>query len=65
MTTVTVPPIPPIPLNASPQELREILVAMKAAIEIREGRIGAGTNSRFPTLQDLIDAAVIAAGDIT
>ena len=59
---------PPILIEVPPdveKGLRELLEGMRQTIDLREGRLGKGTNSRFVTIQDLIDAGVIAEGDIT
>lgn len=63
--TVSIPPIPPIPQNPTPEDLYRILTAMKTAFEVREGVTAAGTNSRFTTIQDLVGAGVLADGDVT
>lgn len=49
----------------TPQPLRELLESIIYALDVREGRVAQGTNSRFVTIQDLVDAAVINDGDIT
>lgn len=57
------PHINDIPRDFDPR-LREILEQLREYIDFREGQIAKGTKSRFVTIQDLIDAGVIAEGDI-
>lgn len=64
MREVKVPPLPDVPDDVPPS-VRAFLEAVKQSLEIREGRIASGTNSRFVTIKDLVDAGVIAQGDIT
>lgn len=60
--------IKPINLEELPADfdprLRELLEQIVYALDLREGRVAAKTNSRFVTIQDLVDAGVIADGDI-
>jgi len=60
-----VPPplLPDIPEDLDPR-LRGILEALYEEIDLREGRQAKGTNSRFVTIEDLVEAGVIADGDI-
>lgn len=44
--------------------LREWLENLAAAVDIREGRVGKGTNTRFVTIQDLVTAGVVPDGKI-
>jgi hypothetical protein len=53
-----------IPPDFDPR-LVKILESLREAIDLREGRIAPGKNARFVTIQDLVDANVIADGDIT
>lgn len=48
-----------LPPDMDPR-VREVLEAIMYALDLREGRIAAGTNSRFVTIQDLVDAGVVA-----
>lgn len=50
-----------IPPDFDPR-LRALLEELQAAIDLREGRIAAGTNTRFVTIQDLVTAGVVADG---
>jgi hypothetical protein len=61
---IKVPSLEDLPQNVDPQ-LRTFLEALIYAIDIREGRIAPGTNTRFVTIQDLVDAGVVSDGDIT
>lgn len=65
---ITTPGIPDIPTGME-QPQRGILEAMKSTIDLREGRLqkvtAAQRNSRFVTIQDLIDAGLVADGVIT
>lgn len=61
--TPKIPTLGDIPPDVSPA-LRELLENIILSIDIREGRVGRGTNSRFVTIQDLVAAGVIAEGDI-
>lgn len=65
MTTrkITPPSFSDIPKDFDPR-LVSILQELQAAIDLREGRIAQGTNTRFVTIQDLVDAAVVADGVI-
>jgi len=58
------PLLPEIPADLEPR-LRAILEALYEEIDLREGRQAKGTNSRFVSIEDLVDAGVIADGDIT
>lgn len=52
-----------IPADMEPR-MREVLEAIIYAIDLREGRVAKGTNSRFVTIQDLVAAGVVADGVI-
>lgn len=52
-----------IPADLEPR-LRELLEQLIYAADLREGRVARGTNSRFVTIKDLIDAGVIVNGQI-
>jgi len=64
MTVATVPALPDVSEAPAPAEVANALRSIKTTIEVREGVIASGTNSRFVTIQDLIDAGVIADGVI-
>lgn len=57
------PPLADVPKDVSP-DLAELLGQMIATHDIREGRTAKGTNSRFVTIQDLVNAGVVADGVI-
>ena len=60
MSTTKVPAIPDIPLGTVTSEtLRAILVAIKQILEVREGIVAGGTNSRFVTIEDLRVSGVV------
>jgi len=61
---VKTPLLADIPPDFDPR-LITILRALQESVDLREGRTAKGTNSRFVTIQDLIDAGVINEGDIT
>lgn len=52
-----------LPPDLDPR-LKEYLEALAYALDLREGRVAAGTNSRFVTIQDLVDAGVVTDGVI-
>lgn len=52
-----------IPADLDPR-LREILENVIYSMDLREGRVAKGTNSRFVTIQDLVSAGLIADGVI-
>lgn len=68
MTTIGREIIPPsledLPKDIDPK-LRSLLEALIYTIDIREGRVARGTNTRFVTIQDLVDAGLINDGDLT
>lgn len=53
-----------IPEDFDPR-LRGILEELQQALDLREGRIAPGTNTRFVTIGDLVDAGVVADGVLT
>jgi hypothetical protein len=57
------PSLEDIPADC-PEGLRPLIEQLIYAIDLREGRVGKGTNTRFVTIQDLVDAAVVADGVI-
>ena len=59
--TIKVPSIQDLPENLDPV-LREVLEQIVNALDVREGRVAKGTNSRFTTIQDLVTAGVVADG---
>jgi hypothetical protein len=61
--TLNPPSIGDIPPD-TPPALRQLLEDLIYAMQLREGRVGAGTNSRFVTIQDLVDAGVVVDGKI-
>ena len=61
--TIKVPSLDEIPPGLDPQ-LQALLEAIIYAIDVREGRVAKGTNSRFVTIQDLVDAGVVNDGVI-
>lgn len=44
--------------------LRDLLEQIIHHIDLREGRIAPGTNTRFVSIQDLVDAGVVPDGTI-
>lgn len=58
------PQLPDIPADLDPV-LRDILEAYRQGMDLREGRLSPNTNSRFVTIQDLVDAGIVADGVIT
>lgn len=58
------PELPELPADLDPS-LREWAQVVEQQLNLMRGNIAAGTNTRFVTIQDLVDAAVIADGDIT
>jgi hypothetical protein len=60
---ILVPALSDIPPDTPPQ-LRKLLEQIIYTLDVREGRVAKGTNSRFVTIQDLVDGAVISDGDI-
>lgn len=60
---VKIPSLGDIPPD-TPPALRDLLESLILSIDIREGRVGKGTNSRFVTIQDLVDAGVVQDGVI-
>jgi len=60
---LVMPALGDIPADTPPQ-LRKLLEDIIYALDVREGRVAKGTNSRFVTIQDLVEAGVIADGDI-
>lgn len=61
--TIKVPSIEQIPPDAS-AEMRAVLESIIQSLDTREGRIAKNTNSRFVTIQDLVNAGVVADGVI-
>jgi hypothetical protein len=61
---ITIPGIPDTSAIQD-QEAKRAIDVMKETIEIREGRRGVGNkNERFVTVQDLIDAGIVADGKL-
>lgn len=60
---IKVPALGDIPKNVDPA-LRDVLQSIIDAIDLREGRTSPGSNTRFVTIQDLVDAGVITDGQI-
>jgi hypothetical protein len=60
---VKVPTIAEIPKAVDPG-VRDVLEGIIQTHDIREGRAAKGTNSRFVTIQDLINAGIIVDGKI-
>lgn len=60
--------IKPISLDDLPADLdprlREIIESIVYAMDLREGRIARGTNTRFVSIQDLVDAGIVVDGVI-
>lgn len=61
--TIKVPALDEIPSGLDPK-LQALLEGIIYALDVREGRVAKETNSRFVTIQDLVDAGVINDGDI-
>ena len=57
-------PVPGDLPNDIPKGLRDVLENIIHALDMREGRVAKGTNTRFVTIQDLVDAGLISDGDI-
>lgn len=60
---IRIPELPELPPD-TPAALREWCEAVDQILSIFRGTVAQGTNTRFVTIQDLIDAGVIAEGDI-
>lgn len=61
--TVRFPELPALPDN-TPPNLREWCEAVEGQLGIMRGIIAPGTNTRFVTIQDLVNAALVADGVI-
>lgn len=61
MRKILTPAIPDIPPD-TPKPVRDALEALKQTADIREGRAARGANARFVTIQDLVDAGIVADG---
>jgi hypothetical protein len=60
---VKLPALGDIPADCPPQT-RELLENLLLTLDIAYGRVGKGTNTRFVTIQDLVNAGVVADGVI-
>ncbi|MDH4172137.1 MAG: hypothetical protein OEW90_04985 [Betaproteobacteria bacterium] len=60
---IKVPALGDIPPD-TPKPMRDLLESIIYSLDVREGRVAARTNSRFVTIQDLVDAAVVNDGVI-
>lgn len=60
---VQIPGIPKLP-DSAPKELRDWCIRVQQILDIRNGIAAKGTNTRFVTIQDLVDAGVVADGVI-
>lgn len=61
MKKIITPAVPDVPA-ALEKPLRDVLEALKQTADIREGRAAKGRNARFVTIQDLVDAGIVADG---
>lgn len=62
--TLKIPEMPELPADLPPA-LREWCETVELILRLREGLVGPGTNTRFVTIQDLINAGLISEGDLT
>lgn len=57
------PALDDLPDDFDPR-IRGVLEQIIYAIDLREGRVARGSNTRFVTIQDLVDAGVVQDGEI-